>query len=227
MSNIGAIHLLDGTTIPFNIFNGEQDIKVLQQKLITNSIDVPCYFLYVFDMWYACAFDGWRAFIIGKEDYYFLSIDWHWIKKSIKNNAIELENIPTEFGMPKYMGTKLWDYIVQEKGNPVLYWQMNNQLNLYPCCDQMKIIGSFFMTQFFAGAYFTINHIPLMLDGIFTKDMLQNYEKSFVYGVFQINPFTWRVKTGPLSAPYYAAYFDFIKQEPIISFPMNNYGKRK
>ena len=57
--------------------------------------------------------------------------------------------------------------------------------------------------------------------------MLLEFESSFAYGIWLVNPFSWKIKTGPLSAPFFATFYDFIEDKPFASFYLNGYGKKK
>lgn len=227
MMPCGNLRLRDGKQIPYQLFEGEKSKELLSQTLIMSGIDIPLYYLYIFGMWYACGYDGWRGFILGKDEIHYLNLDGHWVKKRLKDGLVILENIPNEFRVPNFMGENIWKYFVSIGANPKFYWQYKDNFSLYSDCNEMRKTASFFLTQFFPSAWFPANNMISMLDGFFEKELIIEYESAFEYGIWMVNPFTWKVKTGPLSAPYYASFYDFIQQRPFASFPMNGYGKKR
>lgn len=227
MSTIdGVIRLQDGNTISYSIFKGEDTISPYQQLFMFNNVNIPKYYLYLFGNWYVCGYDGWRAFLLGKEDLCYLNLEGHWVRKKVKDN-IDFEKLPNMFHIPDYMGDNLYWHMKQKDNKMNLYWEVDNKRYLYKDCDEKYKIISLFLTQFFPDAWFSRNKMKLMLKGIFCDDIIIEYEKSFDFGVWMVNPFTWKIKLGPLSAPFYATYYNFIEQKPFASFSMNGYGKKK
>lgn len=229
MERASNIILKNGLQIPYYIFNGEKDIKSLEQVLYLNEIHIPIYYLYINKEWFACAFDGWRAFILGENEIHYLSLDGHWLRKKVVDGIIKIDNelIPNGFSTPSFLKTGIFDNFKKLDSNLQLYWKYENQIVKYKDCLEMKKTASLFLSQFFSNAWFTSNIMKYNLSDWFEENLLNEFESSFMYGVWGVNPFTWRVKTGPLSAPYYASFYNFIEQKPFASFPMNAYGKKR
>ena len=223
----GAIKLNDGTLIPYYIFDGYSSKEAVLQVLSMNGIDTPIYLLYIFNMWYACGFDGWRGFILGKEDIKYISLDGHWIGKKIKQGQMNLELIPTEFQVPTFIEERLWLEFKKTNANPYFFWKVGDQIALYQDTKEMRKTASLFLTQFFPNAWFVAHTLKFTLGEWFSKEIMEEFESAYQFNVWMVNPFTWRIKTGPLSAPYYASFFDFIEQKPKASFAMNGYGKKR
>lgn len=229
MRKNGNIVLKNGMVIPYYIFEGEKDIRILEQVLDLNEIHIPIYYLFINKEWFACAFDGWRAFILGANEIHYLSLDGHWLKKKVIDGIIKIDNelIPNGFAIPTFIKTGIYDNFYKIDNDIKLYWKFENKIMKYKDSIEMRKTIGLFLTQFFPNAWFSSNIMNFNLGDWFDDCLLNEFESSFLYGVWMVNPFTWRVKTGPLSAPYYASFYNFIEQKPFASFPMNSYGKKK